>query len=298
MLTLDQAFCESLYLYHLMLCIHRTSKVESRTGPFNIKLSDDTEDCDVYAVELTTDGRVVIADKSNKKIKMFNMHIEYQSSLSLPFPPSDVAVLNTKEAIVSLWSKNKLYILNINKLTPTIKETIELTYSLIAITSYEDKIIGCSWEETPSVKLMDKRGNVYWSRCLDDDGNPLFDIPAYNICCLVNKRPVIFVTDYGAVNSVTKLDFATGDVIKICKKPRPVGITNDNDNMVYVCYETRRVIVSLSPDLGGERVKVSFKDGIDPLPSCIKFNKFLNQLMVSYDHKSFGRNYIHCFNMS
>lgn len=81
-------------------------------NPFYVKLTDDKLECQILAIDVTPDGRILLADNTNKRIKIFNKDRKFQSSLTFNSQtgPSSVAVTNNEEAITSLWWSNNIFV--------------------------------------------------------------------------------------------------------------------------------------------------------------------------------------------
>ena len=271
--------------------------------PFSVKISEDLENCNVLGLDMTPDGRIILADESNARIKMLSSEKKHQSALSLRYPPCDVAVINNEEAIVCLLHPNQLYILNIQAAAkPSIKQTIKLNYSVCAVTAYQDKIFASSWSLPRSIKLIDRSGQVYWSRSLGIPGQTLlahlFDPPVHNTCYLENNRLIVIISDHRN-QTITKVDGDTGDVIKVnaLSAKGPTGISIDSRSNLYVCYRDSHELCAWTSDMGCYRILLSTRDGLDEYPWCVKYNDCNRQLLVSYSSRSKARNRFDCYNV-
>ena len=97
---------------------------------YNIKLRDDEEDygCYITGLSITPDGRRLLADCNNSKIKMFSRDMKIISSLTLPAEPWDIAVTGDREAVVSVYDGSKLFILDVSDKQMSIRRTVELSF--------------------------------------------------------------------------------------------------------------------------------------------------------------------------
>ena len=143
-----------------------------KLASYNVKLDDDKSDCCIIGMAITYDGRQLLADCNNNKIKMFYRDMKLLCSLSLSIEPCDIAVTGDREAVVSCLCEAKLLILDISDRKMSIKGTVELPFLVCAIAPYQDKLlVATPWSApSPSVQLIDLTGRVYWSTVTDQQG--------------------------------------------------------------------------------------------------------------------------------
>ena len=80
---------------------------------YNVKLNDEEKsDCLITGIAITNDGRRLLADSNNDKIKMFSRDMSSLHSLSLSSRPWDIAVTGDREPVVS-FNETKLLLLEI-----------------------------------------------------------------------------------------------------------------------------------------------------------------------------------------
>ena len=163
---------------------------------YNIELRDDKDDCYITGLSITPDGRRLLADWRNSKIKMFSRDMKIISSLSLPDAPWDIAVSGDREAVVSVGSK--LFIVDVSDKQISIRRTVELFFEVHGIVTHKDKLVVTSRDPSPtSVKLVDPNGIVYWSTSTDQQGQQLFSWPEYVTCYDDESSSTVIVTDLG-----------------------------------------------------------------------------------------------------
>ena len=91
-----------------------------KLGRYNVKLTDDMDACDITGMEFTSDGRRLLEDGRNKKVKLFSRDrklfsrdMRLLSYLLYSMHPHDIAVLSDQEAVVTTANKS-LALLNIS----------------------------------------------------------------------------------------------------------------------------------------------------------------------------------------
>ncbi|MEW8544063.1 MAG: hypothetical protein AB2693_11060 [Candidatus Thiodiazotropha sp.] len=257
----------------------------AKQGEFKIKLKGDITKCDIKCMAITKDGRILMADSNNDKVKLFSPGMKFLSSVSVPDLPWDIAVVSDTEAIVTTTSLS-LVSLDISCSQLRIKTKIEVPYDIGGITKYKNKFVVCSDHPTSSVKLIDLTGKVYWSVSSDQQGQPLFSCPLYLTSHDEGRSSTVFVTDRGN-STLTLLNGETGGVItrRQWQYNEPRGVTTDTAGNIYVCHWLTPEISVLSGDLSEEKILLSTKNGLSGGPLTIVHDDKTQQLLISYHGK-------------
>ena len=264
---------------------------------YNVKLSDDREECCITGMAITNDSRRLLVDENNKKVKLFSRDMKLLSSLSLSDPPSDIAVISDKEAVVTT-DNTSLVLLNISARHLSINTTTRVPYDAEGISKYGEKLAVTSHSPKPaSVKLIDKTGRIYWSVSTDDQGQSLFSDPEFVTNDI--ERNTVTVTDFGN-NTLTVLNGDTGDIIKRrdVDDKGPFGVTTGPSGNIYVCYYDTHKVAVLTEDLAEERILLSQQDGVGDSPYVITYDKSCGQLIISYGYYSSDKNSVDVFDLS
>ena len=267
-----------------------------KLGSYNVKLSEDMINCWITGMAITNDGRRLLVDCHNDKVKLFSRDMKLLSSLSLS-APFDIAVISDKEAVVTTDNKS-LVLLDISGRHMSIKTTTRVSYDVFGISKYGEKLVVTSNSPKPaSVKLIDKTGRVYWSVSSDGQGQPLFKYPQYVISDI--ERNIVTVTDSGN-KTLTVLNGDTGDVIKrrSVKDKFPTGVTTGSSGNIYVCYYHTHEVAVLTGDLAEERILLSQQDGLRDRPWDIAYDKSCGQLITSYSLDGIDDNSVDVFDLS
>ena len=249
---------------------------------FNVKIKGDKEDCYIMGMAVTKDGRILMADTANKKVKLFSPDMKILSSVSVPDNPWDIAVISDSEAAATTTNKS-LVLLDISGFQLRIKTTIKVPYNIRGITKYNNKLAISSDSPTPSVKLIDLTGKVYWSVSSDQQGQSLFSDPWYLTSHDEGRSSTVIAIDYGN-HTLTLLNGETGEVItrRQLQWKMPTGIATDTAGNVYVCYRLTGEVSVLSGDLTEERILPSTRNGLSGKPQAIVYDDKTHQLLISY----------------
>ena len=264
---------------------------------YNVNLSADRIICWITGMAITNDGRRLLVDLKNNKLKLFSRDMKLLSSLSLSDTPRDIAVISDKEAVVTTDNKS-LVLLNISARHLSINTTTRVPYHVEGISKYGEKLVVTSHSpEPPSVKLIDKTGRVYLSVSTDDQGQSLFSQPRFVTSDI--ERSTVTVTDLDS-KTLTVLNGDTGDVIKrrSVKDKRPRGVTTGSSGNIYVCYYDTHEVAVLTEDLAEERILLSQQDGVGDSPYAITYDKSCGQLITSYGWLSSGGNSVDVWELS
>ena len=256
----------------------------------------DRVECYITGMAITNDGRRLLVDGRNKKVKLFSQDMKLLSSLSLSDPPRDIAVISDKEAVVTTVN-GSLVLLNISARQLSIKTTTRVPYDVKGISEYGEKLAVTSYSPNPpSVKLIDKTGRVYWSVSSDGQGQSLFSNPEFVTSDI--ERSTVTVSDFEN-DTLTVLNGDTGDVIKRSVKDKsPRGVTTGPSGNIYVCYFYTDEVAELTGDLAEERILLSQQDGLGIGPLAIAYDKSCGQLITSYYHYGSDSNSVDVWKLS
>lgn len=254
----------------------------TKQGTYKIKLIDDKYDSGVSGMAMTKDRKILMTDKMNYKVKLFSQALDFLSSISVPDKPWAIAVINDKEAAFTT-KKKTLTVVDISGTQMRIKTTIPLEYYVRGMTSYIDKLIVTCPDRTPSVKLIDQTGRVYWSLSCDQQGYPLFNSPRNVSSHCSGRTSAVVVTDTGK-DTLTLLNGDTGELIitREVKGKQPRGVTLDTVGNVYVCYQSSEEVAVFPGNLSKERVLLTRKNGLSGDPRDIFYDDATHQLVISY----------------
>ena len=253
-----------------------------KLASYDVKLYEDGSDCNITGIVITNDGKRLMADWNNRKIKLFSRDMKLLYSLSLSTAPWDIAVTGDREAVVSC-DETMLLILDISDGKISIKRTVKLPFIVRGITAFKDKLVVTSSTSPPSVKMIDKSGRVYWSTNTKQHCHQLFYYPEYVTYDNDGISTAVVVSD-SSNNTLTMMNADTGDVITRhkFKGKAPTGVTTDTVGNIYVCYWQTGEVAVLTKDLSHEKVLLSKRDGLTRCPKAIVYSAVDHQLLVSY----------------
>ena len=253
-------------------------------GTFDVRTDEDNKTCHITGITITPSGQRLVVDFSNQKVKLFSQDMRFLSSVSVPVCPYDIAMVNDREAVVTVGQS--LVFLEVTDTQLRIKHTIKLSFYCYGTTHSNGKLF-----VTDSEKLhaLDLRGTELWSV-----GRSLFKSLFKNARYVSSNSDGrwIAVTDYDK-DTITILDTNNGAVItsrqlKNCNWLR--GVSVDMSDNIFVC--AGRNIVVLSSDLKNEHVLFNMGNEFF---QAIAYDETKRQLVIS---KGYNEDTVSCIQLS
>ena len=249
---------------------------------YTVKVKQDSDTCNITGMAITRDGRILLVDCNNRKVKLFAADMKFLSSLSVPGGLWDIAVTGDHEAAVAGYTS--LIIVDISGKQMSVIRTTQTPYDSYGICKYKDKlIVTCPYTDSASVKMIGKTGRVYWSASHSREGEILFRRPYYVSSCGAGDSSPLIVTDQGN-DTIRLLNGNTGSVIarRLLMERWPRGVTAATSGKICVCYCQSSEVAIWSKHLAEEKILLSKKDGLSDGPCAIAYDDKTNQLIVSY----------------
>ena len=235
---------------------------------FDVSIVSDKEKSDtmMFGCALLPDGRVVLSDFTNKRLKILNKEYKIMSYIELCGSPCGVCVIGEKEAAVCVFDKCLVQFVNlISTIRPTRSFKTELKCQGIAFDGTQ-LFVTVIDELRNQVRIYLLSGSL--QRIIEKfNKQQLFSSISQIICCPYSAR--LYVTD--TKKGVITLDKKGNRLALIEDKDivQPTGITPDGDGGILVAgFETNKVA-----HFGQDGTKVSTllteKTGIkEPLSLC------------------------------
>ena len=159
------------------------------TGELKLRTTADTKDPVISSYEKLTDGRQLICDQVNYKLKLYDSTNQFLSELTLPDMPVSVVSLSDTEAVVSLPNINTIQYIIIDT-DLAVSETKNVHYKPVAMVKYGNDILATVYDRFWNVAVIDNNGTV--KRTIYKDNDSLFSKP-YCIDLSVDQKTVYVV---------------------------------------------------------------------------------------------------------
>ena len=90
----------------------KTMKVQHKDR-LNVRTLSDRQECYITAMDITHDGRILLADSGNSSIKLFNTDGQHLSPLVLAKMFSDISAMSNEVAVIAFVTETPLLCLDI-----------------------------------------------------------------------------------------------------------------------------------------------------------------------------------------
>ncbi|KAL3870559.1 hypothetical protein ACJMK2_038611 [Sinanodonta woodiana] len=243
---------------------------------------DDPNDCWFTGAEFLPDSRILLADRTNKKLKLYSSVLQLITYLTLSSKPWDVTTLPNNEVAVSLPSEKTIQIVHVMSVSMSTSRVIATDDQCYGIHYVDGKILAVSYDgDPPHLKILSTDGEELAIIATDDDGFILFSKPIY--VTATSDGSQIYVSDerLGCLvclknNGDHNFTYSAMDL------GHAAGVTLDREGNIYVCGNTSNSVHVVSPQ--GDRVKVLVTDGIS-YPRAITFEPKEKKLLITQGDK-------------
>ena len=262
-----------------------TGKEADEIAEFNGKCNDDAQDsnCWFTGAQFLHDGRILLVDRNNRKLKMFSKDFNVISELVFSSKPWDVTVISNREVAITLPEECRIQFVSVSLTVMSFVRAICTEDPCFGIHYANGKIMTVAYDgDPPNLKVLSPEGEELTYVSVDADGFTLFSKPIY-----VTSTPdgsEIFVTDerLGSVINLTEngeLNF-TYSAIDL---GHAAGILLDNDANIYVCGNTSNTVQVLNSK--GDRVKILATGENISYPRAIAYEPKEKKLLVTQGDK-------------
>jgi DNA-binding beta-propeller fold protein YncE len=212
----------------------------------NVRTATDAGDCDITGAEFLNDGRILVADVQNIKLKLFSATGQLVSELKLDRSPWDVTMLDTTTAAVTgAGDAHDIQLVSVGGTSLLRGQVLKTAFSPSGITQYRGQIAVTS-SQGKNVTILNRNGQVC-NTIHTDGGRRLFDMPSYIASNATGT--MLFLGDEGTNEVISLSDngwcnfrYRHRDVSK------PEGVAVDPEGNVYVCGGVSGKITQLTSD--------------------------------------------------
>lgn len=248
-------------------------------GEFCARFDEDSHECWLTGALFLSDGRILLADRTNRKLKLFTGNFKPVTELGLSSKPWDITKVSENEIAVSLPAECKLEFVTVTSSSITPTRSIFTDEPCFGICHASGKILTVTYDgDPPNLKILSMTGKELTYVCVDDNGFPLFSKPVY-VTCTPNVSD-IYVSDerLGCVvilKEIGELNFNSSAI----DLGHAAGLTLDREGNVYVCGSTSNTVHVVSPLM--DRVKVLVTGERISYPRAIVFEPREKKLLVT-----------------
>ena len=256
-------------------------KVNS-TKEVNIQLSDDDLDPQITGCTVLSDGRILLCDYNNNKVKMLDRSMVLTKSLKMPETPYSVVATRENEAIITFDSQSDNDFQYIYAHTELILgKKITGTARCRRICVVGDAIYTTHLTDAGQFEIwkLDNTGNMIDKLVLIRSSSPFGDL-SFGLC-LTGPSPRVYLTDSRKAEvTCFQLDGKKIYTYEDEELKAPGGIYVDSIGNCLVCdYVSQNVVVITANGLKYEEL-LKFNDSTCIQPRCIGYRPQDNTLIV------------------
>lgn len=162
---------------------------------FNARQPTDKLHCSITGAKFLTNGNIVLADKTNKKVKLFSSNLLCISAMATHTYPFDVTQVYTGDIAVTFPKENHIFFYNPDTLmmSNTFINTEQPCKGMVCIDDKLFVVCGYTWTKIGCIKVYDRFYNLIRKMDKDNLGKSMITVTEYLTCCpltqgLVYKR--------------------------------------------------------------------------------------------------------------
>ena len=279
--TFDKA--ENNKLLQSTLSLRGRGKLEL-VRTFEGKAVDDRVDSWHTGVEFLPDGRLVLVDRQNKKVKVYSKTYRIQQTYTLSSKPWDVTKVGENEISVSLPEEHGVQVLDLSDGDIQMSNYFATTQRCYGITFARGKYFTLSYDGSPAALLILSSGGEELAAITeDDDGNALFSRPIYITSNAAGS--LLFISDErkGAITTLTET--STNYFSYSCLEVSHVaGLVLDPSGNLYVCRNHTKSVQVIGKD--GDKLKTLVSRDQVSYPRAIAYDAKEDRLVVTQGDKT------------
>ncbi|XP_052814415.1 uncharacterized protein LOC128241500 [Mya arenaria] len=199
-------------------------------GELNVRIPTDKKSCSITGAAFLLDDKVVVADATNKKVKVFGADLKPYAHIETQTAPRDVTIVSATEVACTLPNDRTVHVITVGKQL-TVNKTFRLDVECYGICHADGAFyVTSGWSTDKEVQLIDAEG-VLKKKLRPEPG--VFKCPLY--VTVHNKFGHIYVSDYET--GIVCMDM-TGTVILKCADNNSkgyMGICSSPQGEIYIC---------------------------------------------------------------
>ena len=255
-------------------------KVKSKKE-VNVELSDDDIVPQITGCAFLSNGRILISDYNNSKVKLLDSEMFLMKSLKLSEEPKNVAAVGENKAIIKFGKSNDFQYIYTH---PNLKlgKKITFTEKCLGLCFFNNEIYTTCHKSSGCDEIwrLDSAGNIMSKIMLTQDSSRTSE---YLGVCLRGSIPRVYLTDWNRVTCF-QLDGKMLYQYRAEENTGTRGIYVDSMGNSLTCGYTSGSIVVITADGRKHGELLKSKDLREP--SCIDYRPDNNTLIVGCANKS------------
>lgn len=270
-----------------------TSSLESSVtfyGKFNVRLADDKNPCENVDAAFLADGRVVITDMKNRKLKVFDSRFTKASVVELTSEPRGVSVISPQEVAVTLPDESKIQFVSTGKRPGTTRSILTNLPGYGITCQNQELVVLCDdGFSTTAIQVLDFGGKELKTLKMNKSGKVILKNP-WNIATSLDGQHVC-VTDRGRL---VCLDFSGTVIFHYADEnlENARGLAADDLGRFYVCGTGSCNVHQISSD--GKKTSIILDEKDVPSPQAVCFQSNKRQLLLT----SVGDDHVYLYKLA
>lgn len=247
-------------------------------GEIDVSSVTDEKQTFVCAMEVMREGRLLVCDNANKKIKLLDDDSEILHEVVLTSEPHGMAALSPSFAMISLPGEKSLLSIKIKSdHTISLLDKIKTKHRCNKIIKYQDNMIAHAYDDTHRFfSVLDHDGSEI--HCILKEPREMNGIfHKIRFLAISPDDKILYVTDelHGCIGVSMKGEIVFREAVH--RTPNQWGITTDSFGYLFIaCYDLNKVVII--DHSGAELKDVISLRGLKPCG--ISFNKMDRKLFV------------------
>lgn len=207
-----------------------------QVASFNAKRPSDKTHCWLTGAAFLSNDNIVMADRNNKKVKLFSNTFYCIAEMAMQTYPFDVAETCTGEIAVSLPKQNRVGFFHLETLTPC-SHYIDTEQPCLGITSGHERLYVCcdtTWSKVGCIRVYDKFNQLLIKIEKDDRGKDMVSVTDYLTVCPLSGN--LFFKRGGLSKECIHCTTNQGTILWKAKVPSwmdvPAGLAVLNDGLI------------------------------------------------------------------
>ncbi|OWF42156.1 tripartite motif-containing protein 3-like [Mizuhopecten yessoensis] len=203
---------------------------------FNAKRPSDKTHCWLTGASFLSNDNIVMADKNNKKVKLFSNTFYCIAEMAMQTYPFDLAETCTGEIAVTLPKQNRVGFFHLETLTPC-SHYIDTEQPCLGITSGHERLYICcdtTWSKNGCIRVYDKFNQLLIKIEKDDRGKDMVSVTDYLTVCPLSGN--LFFKRGGLSKECIHCTTNQGTILWKAKVPSwmdvPAGLAVLNDGLI------------------------------------------------------------------
>ncbi|XP_045167249.2 uncharacterized protein LOC123530540 [Mercenaria mercenaria] len=269
--------------YEPSIASSRQSSSDNRkpnfTTDIKVRMKTDKKACFITGATFLFDGRVVLADDSNKNVKLFGTDFKSLSSVPLDSSPRDISTISHTEVAATLPNEKMIQMFKVGAKDMEKKKSLVLDIECYGITYFETEIyVTSGWSSEREIQVLNPSGEFSRKIRLPKG---VFRYPLY--ITIDPKSRIMYVADY--INGIIALDMA-GKIVFQCKNTDIgtyyKGLTITTPGQIYVCTWQQNGVQRVHTDGKGLETVLTWKTSDRRKPLAAAYTSKTKRLVLSF----------------